>query len=72
MRQLSAMLKKIDSRLHQELSLQASFHGHKLARKQGGEDQGEQLTDEQSKIVKQMMERARLRKTQEFAKRNGK
>jgi len=72
MRQLSAMLKQIDKRLHNEMSIQASFHGIKIPQRGSSEPTPAVETSEAEvmAINKARLE-AKARKAEEFARRYG-
>lgn len=73
MRQLDAMLRQISKRRHNELAVQASFHGVKIPLI--GESvepvQTSPLEEKEALAMQKAIAEAKLRKSQEFAKRHG-
>lgn len=64
------MLRQIDKRRHNEIVLQASFHGIKLPMK-GEPSQMPETSEEDAKAMDRAVQEAKLRKAQEFSKKYG-
>ncbi len=73
MRQVDAMLRRMDSRKHNDYAIHASFHGIKLKLKGNKEpQQTPSLHEEETKAIDSALQIAKLRKQEAFAKRHGK
>lgn len=70
MRQLDAMLRQIEKRRHNEIVLQASFHGIKLPMK-GEPAKLPESSEAEVMAMEKAVQEAKLRKAQEFSKRYG-
>lgn len=71
MRQLDAMLRQIEKRRHNEIVLQASFHGIKLPMK-GEPSKPVEHSEAEVIAMDRAMQEAKLRKAQEMSRRYGK
>lgn len=70
MRELDAMLRAIDQRRHNEISVQASFHGIRIPIK-GEPVKPVNMTEAESSAMEKALQEARLRKAKEFERRHG-
>lgn len=72
MRQLSVMLKCIDSRQRKNWSMQAAFHGITIPTEGGsGSTKPNEMSEAETSMMNRAKAEAKLRKAQEFAKRHG-
>lgn len=72
MRQLSAMLKRIDTRHRRNLAVTASFHGIKLPVEGSSEPStAPEMSEADVATMNRARAEAKLRKAQEAAKRHG-
>ena len=70
MRQLHAMLKQIDKRLHNEMSIQASFHGIKIPQRgDKGPSPVVETTEEEVAAINKARLEAKARKAEEFERK---
>lgn len=65
------MLKQIDKRLHNEMSIQASFHGIKIPQKGTSEAKPVEVSEQEVAAMSRARVEAKARKAEEFAKRYG-
>ena len=70
MRELVAMLKCIDVRRHNEMAVQASFHGIRIPVRGESAPQIE-VTEAEASAMERAIKQSQLRKAEEFSKRHG-
>lgn len=72
MRELNFMLKQIDARLHNNMAIEASFHGIKIPMNgQSSVAKPVESTESEVAAMDRARSEAKLRKAQEFRKRYG-